>query len=160
MREISEEHLLHCNNHVPHFPKNCPGSVDTVPIFVCQGPHRYQPKYSHSVVKFQCVVTHLGFLAFLSGPHPGAMSDTTLFRQYRPNLPLLGLQDHYLLADLAYLSVPNSLPPIKGNNLTPEESEFNRCHQFYRARCEQYFAEMHSFAVVSATFRGSDLKKL
>ena len=47
------EHLLHPNNHIPHFPLHCPGSIDTFPIFVEGGFGRYQPKYSGNVVKFQ-----------------------------------------------------------------------------------------------------------
>ena len=40
--------------------------------------HLYITKYEHSVVQFNAIVTHLGLCAYISGPHPGAMSDTTL----------------------------------------------------------------------------------
>ena len=73
MVEISPEHLLHPSNHIPHFPGQCVGSVDTFPVHVACGPSRYQPKYAGNVAKFQAFVTHLGLYAYLSGPHPGAM---------------------------------------------------------------------------------------
>ena len=44
MVEISMLHLLHVNNHVPHFPKYVVGSLDTFPLVVENGPNRYQPK--------------------------------------------------------------------------------------------------------------------
>ena len=34
MVEIDMRHLLHPNNHVPHFPDWCLGSLDTFPVFI------------------------------------------------------------------------------------------------------------------------------
>ena len=102
--EISPDHFRHPNNEVPHFP-GAIGSWDTFPIRVFSGRGRYQPKYKNAVVKCQGITTHMGLFAYVSGPHPGQMSDTTLARKYRP---LLRASDT-LLADLAYLSVPNCL---------------------------------------------------
>ena len=123
MVEISADHLDHPNNSCPHFP-DTDGGWDTFPIFVLSGAHLYQPKYKHSVVKFNAIVTHLGLCAYISGPHPGAMSDTTIARKYRPGLSAT----HTLLGDLAYLSVPNCLTPFKcppNGSLTHLEDEFN-----------------------------------
>ena len=160
MVEISPEHLLHPNNHLPHFPLDCVGSLDTFPIHIAQGPSRYQPKYAGNVAKFQAFLSHLGLYAYLSGPHPGAMSDATLSRLYRPNLGLYGLQSCYFLADLPYISIPNMLPPFKGVNQTFWEMEFTRVHQFYRARCEKAFAQLNEFNIISNYFRGSNMKFL
>ena len=77
------------------------------------GAKRYQPKYKANVAKFNCIVSNQGYIAFISGPHPGAMSDTTLARLYRPVLK----NNDTLLGDKAYESIPNVLPPIKGENL-------------------------------------------
>ena len=111
MVEISMDLLVHPNNNIPHFPQTCVGSIDTFPIETNSAPHFYQPKYKKSVVKFQAVVSHLGLLAFLTGPHPGAMSDTTLAKQYPPPYAQHGLQRSFVLGDLAYISVPHVLPP-------------------------------------------------
>ena len=53
MREISEWHFAHPNNHVPHFPAHVVGAVDTFPIFCLRKKHRNQPKYKHARFKFQ-----------------------------------------------------------------------------------------------------------
>ena len=74
--------------------------------------------------------------AFVSGPHPGAFSDTTLPRHCRPALR----PDMTILADLAYMSVPNCLTPIKADHvLSVDEEEFNRIVQFYRVRMDDSF---------------------
>ena len=75
MHEISMDHTFHPNNHIPHFPWYCLGSIDTFPIRVPRGRSRYQPKYSGNVVKFQAIVSHLGLLCFLLGPHPGSFEN-------------------------------------------------------------------------------------
>ena len=69
-------------------------------------PQTPNPKYKNAVVKFEGITTHMGLFAYVSGPHLGRMSDTTLAQKYRP---LLRASDT-LLADLAYLSVPNAYP--------------------------------------------------
>lgn len=151
MVELSMAHLHHPNNSVPHFPFTL-GSWDTFPIFVRHGRGRYQPKYKAPVVKFQGITSHLGFIGFISGPHPGAMSDTTLARLYRPPL---GPSDT-ILADLAYLSVPNCLTPFKkpptGHDLDVDALEFNRVHQFYRARVEHQFGHLHAWRIISCKY--------
>lgn len=141
MVEITVDHFDHPGNHVPHFPEHVVGGVDTFPVFALGGPHRNQPKYKANVFKFQAYVSHLGFIGFLSGPHPGAFSDTTLARHYHPR----GQRTY--LADLAYVSVPFCLPPHKGDQ-TAEEEEFTRVHQWYRARTEHCFAKLHAFSIV------------
>jgi hypothetical protein len=160
MTEIDAIHLDHPNNHTPHFPEGVVGSIDTFPVFVQCGANRYQPKYKHYVVKFQGVTNHLGFFAYLSGPHPGAMSDTTLARIWR--LALSAWQT--LLGDLAYLSVPNCLTPFKNPQepatLTQDELEFNRIHQFYRARVEHAFGSLHAWGVIDQVYRGKDMGTL
>lgn len=159
MEEISMDHAKHPNNHIPHFPVHCLGSIDTFPIFVHRGRSRYQPKYAGNVAKFQAICSHLGMFCFLSGPHPGAMSDTTLARVYRPDYEALDLRACYWLADLAYISVPHMLPPFKGEQ-TPDQAEFTRVHQFYRARVERAFADLHKFGIAHGRFRGSDMRFL
>ena len=156
--EISPDHFRHPNNEVPHFPGTI-GSWDTFPIRVFSGRGRYQPKYKNAVVKFQGITTHMGLFAYVSGPHPGQMSDTTLARKYRP---LLRASDT-LLADLAYLSVPNCLPPVKkpqGGDITFWQKEFNRIHQFYRARVEHQFGHLHTWAIIRSRFRSTNLRAL
>eukprot|EP00667_Euglena_gracilis_P016854 EG_transcript_17674 len=159
MVEISMEHLIHPNNHIPHFPKYVLGSLDTFPLVVENGPNRYQPKYKSCVVKFQGAVSNLGLLAFLSGPHPGAMSDTTLARNYVPPYASYGLENCYLLADLAYTSLPHLLPPYKGIQ-TPQQARFTQIHQWYRARAEHYFADLHNFNIIDSPYRGRDFRFL
>ena len=123
MAEISVTHLQHKNNCVSHFPKGVYAAWDTFPIVVQHGPHRYQPKYKGYVTKWQGIVSFLGMFAVVSGPHPGAFSDTTLARHCRPALR----PDMTILADLAYMSVPNCLTPIKADHvLSVDEEEFNR----------------------------------
>jgi hypothetical protein len=166
MVEVSAVHFDHPNNHTPHFPQDVLGSWDTFPIFCKAASNTYQPKYKHHVVKFQGIINHLGFFCFVSGPHPGAMSDTTLARLYRPHF-----QPHWtILGDLAYLSVPNCLTPFKNQgacpeqglaqSLTPDELEFNRVHQFYRARVAHAFGRLHAWKIVDDVYRGSDLTPL
>ena len=159
MAEIDMCHLRHENNSVPHFPFTM-GSWDTFPAIVRQSKGRYQPKYKAHVVKFQAITSHLGFICFLSGPHPGAMSDTTLARVYRPSLQ----PDDTILADLAYLSVPNCLTPFKKPNkpheLDSDALEFNRIHQFYRARVEHQFGHLHGWKILSSKYRSPYLGPL
>ena len=158
MREVDTVHLRHRNNSVPHF-LGSQGSWDTFPIHVQQGQGRFQPKYKKAVVKFQVIISHIGSIAFVSGPHPGAMSDTTLARIYRP---VLRPRDQ-LLADLAYMSVPKCLRPFKkppGGLLDPDALEFNRVHQFYRAKVEHQIGQLVRWRVVSARFRSPHLRNL
>ena len=158
MVEIDEAHFRHKNNSVPHFPFTI-GSWDTFPILVPSGKGRFQPKYKASVVKFQGITNHLGLFAFISGPHPGAMSDTTLARMYRPNLTPTDV----ILADLAYLSVPNCSTLFKKANsydLDRDEMEFNRVHRFYRARVEHQFGHLHGWKLVSSKYRSPHMGPL
>ena len=80
-----------------------------MPVWVYKAKNRYQPKYERSVVKYNVVVSHTGHVVFVSGGHPGAMSDTTLARKYSPALR----ESDIILADLAYVSIPHCLTPIK-----------------------------------------------
>ena len=92
--EISTEHLYHVNNKVPHFHPTVRGSWDAFPVWVYQAPNRYQPKYERSVVKYNVIVAHTGHIAFISGGHLRAMSDTTLAVYTGQHLQGL---THYLL---------------------------------------------------------------
>ena len=83
MTEVYMQRLRHKNNSVPHFPFSI-GSWDTFPVVVICS--HFQPKYKKFVVKLQSITSHLGAAAYISGPHPGAMSDTTLARKYIPHL--------------------------------------------------------------------------
>ena len=156
MVEVNEAHFSHPSNHVPHFPSNVVGGVDTFPIFSLEKKHRYQPKYKAAVLKMQAYVSHLGMFGFISGPHPGAASDTTTARRYHPE------GDFTFLADLAYISVPHCLPPYGAERCEASEacSEFTRIHQWYRARTEHAFARLHHFGIIDQTYRGRDLKFL
>ena len=153
MREISELHFTHPNNHVPHFPADVVGGVDTFPIFCLRKKHRNQPKYKHAVVKFQSYVSHLGMHGYLSGPHPGAASDTTTARRYHP------VGNYTFLADLAYISVPHCLPPFGEDMCQASQlfAEFTRVHQWYRARTEHAFGRLNKFAIVANIYRGYDM---
>ena len=158
MVEVTPLHALHVNNGLPHFP-GCVGSVDTYPVKVYDGPHRYAPKYKAPVMKFQVATTNLGFVMFLSGPHIGSHSDTTIYRQFPP--PLQG--DHYLLGDKAYISVPKCVPPIKQNNARFPRShrkEFNRIHGHYRARVEQCIGWIKRWGVLGGRWRTQDMESL
>ena len=159
MCEICMDHVFHPNNQISHFPWFCIGPIDTFPIHAPRGQSRFQPKFYKNVVKFQDIVSHLDLLRFFSGPHPGAMSDTTPARIYRPPYALLGFANYYLLAEFAYLSVPHMLPPFKGDQTTYEE-EFTRIHQFYRARAEKVFAGLLNFDIVASHYRGDRMKFL
>ena len=119
-------------------------SLGVMPVWVYKAKNRYQPKYERSVVKYNVVVSHTGHVVFVSGGHPGAMSDTTLARKYSPALR----ESDVILADLAYISIPHCLTPIKNlhGGLTADQLEFNRVFQFYRARAEHCFGWMKSFA--------------
>ena len=86
MVEVSESHLTHPNNGAPHFNRSVRGSWDTFPVQTLAAPRRYQPKYGCYCVKFNAVVSFQGLFSYLSGPHPGSMSDTTIARMYRPAL--------------------------------------------------------------------------
>lgn len=48
------------------------------------------------------------------------------------------------------------LTPYK-NVKSAKEKEFNRVHSWYRARSEHYFAELHTWEVVNAFYRGVDM---
>jgi hypothetical protein len=155
--EVTVAHLRHPNNGVPHFGPDVVGSWDSFPVFSNSTPHRFQPKYEDTCVKFSVICSHAGFFCFISGPHPGAMNDGTLSRQNRPAL----LASDTVLGDKAYIAVPNCLPHVKGKdeNLTPDEREFNRVLQFYRARVEHRFAWLKHWEVLGS-FRGHDLAPL
>jgi hypothetical protein len=120
MKEIDIQLLYAPGNAVDLFPRFVRGSVDTFPVRVMPlfiagqminsamagtlaGPKRYQPKYKGNVAKFSAVVTHLGAVAQVSGPHPGAMSDPIIFRRHPPKLQptdcLLG--EHVLAGNLS-----------------------------------------------------------
>ena len=158
MVEVNPCHLRHPNNAVPHFHPSVVGAWDTFPVQTLAGDRRYQPKYQCHCVKFNAVLTFQGLFAYLSGPHPGAESDTTLARTFRPGF----LPHESLLGDKAYISVPNCVVPIKERpgGLSPAEVEYNRVHQFYRARVEHAFAWVNKWKVVSGCFRGHDLHPL
>ena len=117
------------------FP-NCVGSIDTFPVKVYAGNGLFAGKYKQSVVKFQLVVTNQGMVSYLSGPHRGRESDTTIYRQFPP--PLLG--NSYLLGDKAYISCPKVLPPVKNNNRRftgVQRVKFNSRMGHWRSRVEQ-----------------------
>ena len=160
LREVSFDLTRHPNNGCPHFPSECVGNWDTVPIFVYQDKGRYQPKYAAAVVKFQVLTTFIGQVAYANGPHQGAMSDTTLARLHRPQFT----EKEFVLADLAYESVPNMLTPFKnkyGNHGMPlREQEYNRIHQFYRSRAEHTFARLKFWSLFSDRHRGDCLVML
>jgi hypothetical protein len=159
MTEVNAGWLYHRNNVVPHFHSTVRGSWDTVPVWVLSAPHRYQPKYERNVVKYNVIVCHTGHIAYLSGGHPGAMSDTTLARSYIPPL----LPTDTLLADLAYVSVPHCLTPIKKPNngvLTNDQVEFNRIVQYYRARSEHSFGWMKNWQILNNRYRSHSLTLL
>ena len=105
---MSDCHLAHENNDAPHFNRGVKGSWDTFPVRTLAGTRRYQPKYKSNCVKFNAIVTLQGLFAFVSGPHPGSMSDTVIARMYRPQLG----RGITLLGDKANISVPNCLVPI------------------------------------------------
>ena len=58
---------------------------------------------------------------------------------YATGLPRVMPCDIYYYTDS---SVPNKLPPFKGEQ-APDQAEFTRIHQFYRARVERSFADLH-----------------
>lgn len=133
---------------------------DTVPIRSYQSSGRYQPKYESPVLKFQGMVNHIGLICFVSGPHLGSMSDTTLARLHRPPFNC----KECVLADLAYESVPNMLTPFKNTfgptGIPKREAEYNRLHQFYRARSEHTFAKLKKHAIIAGTWRSDDCAPL
>ena len=103
---------------------------------VYAGDGLFAGKYKMSVVKFQLVCTNQGMVSYLSGPHKGRESDTTLFRLFPP--PLRGRA--YLLGDKAYVSCPRVLPPIKNNNRRfngAQRTKFNVRLGHWRSRVEQ-----------------------
>lgn len=158
MVEVAPLHALHPNNGVQHFP-GCLGSVDTYPVKVYDGHRRYAAKYKAPVMKFQVAITHLGFVMYLSGPHLGADSDTTIFRRFTPTLP----SHAYVLGDKAYISLPKCLPPIKENNRRfprLQRREFNRIHGHYRSRVEQCIGWMKRWAVLGGRWRSHDMEPL
>ena len=63
------------NNKVPYFDESIIGSVDTVPIYVSTYLNGYQPKYQHDVVKFLVVISHTGFILYVSPPYTGNSHD-------------------------------------------------------------------------------------
>ena len=114
--------------------KNC-GPVDTFPVWLWRADARYTKKYSRNVVKFQIVSTNLGMVALLSGPHRGAESDATIYRNYNDGLHA----GKFLLGDKAYISCPGVIPPVKQNDQRFSRSErmaFNRTMSHYRTRVE------------------------
>ncbi len=84
------------------------------------------------------------------------MSDTTLARRHPAPYAAYGLARAYLLADLAYISVPQMLVPPKGNFQNNAEKKFTRIHEWYRARAEHFLGDLHEFEVVSNDYRGAD----
>ena len=82
------------------------------------------------------------------------MSDTTLAHRHRP---LFGPTE-FVLKHLAYESVPNMLTPFKNNygqhGMLPREQEYNRLHQFYRARAEHTVARLKTFPLFADKHRG------
>ena len=74
------------------------------------------------------------------------------------NLPPF-LDHEVVLSDKAFASVPHCLPPIKfhaaaagaqheRSHQPVQDAEFNRCHQFFRARCEHCFAWLKSWGIL------------
>ena len=117
--------------------------IYTFPVQTLSGPGRYHPKYQCHCVKFNAILTLTGLFAYVSGPHPGAMSDTTIARLQRSDT---------LLGDKAYISVPNCLVPIKeqAGGLTNPEVEYNRVLRFYRACVEHSFGWLNRWKVIGS----------
>jgi len=67
--------IKHPSNRISYLAENIIGSVDTVPIYVFAYPHGYQPKYQAYVVKFLVVVSHTGYILFVSDAYTGASND-------------------------------------------------------------------------------------
>lgn len=156
--EVSSIHQDHPGNVIPFFP-GCIGHVDTFPVRTYEGEGRYAPKYKSPVMKFQIVITNLGFVSFLSGPHHGSASDTTLCRTYPPALRM----GQYLLGDKAYISVNGCLPPLKVNStVLPRNKKkiFNKLHGHYRARVEQAIGWLKRWGVLGCRWRSHDMEML
>lgn len=81
VNEIHWDDRLNEFNHIPFYPSNITGIVDTLPIYVQQPVNSilshmlYQPKYKNHVYKMQLGVDFLGRIILFSGPHWGTQYD-------------------------------------------------------------------------------------
>lgn len=124
----------------------------------------YQAKYKCHVLKFQGLIDNIGNFLWWSGPHPGATSDGTIWKNHRP--PWL-LDIEKVLADKAYSGRIfedrfNVIPPYKkprGGRRTPAQSAYNRIHAFYRVKVEHAFGFLKRFDILSRRYRGRLNKK-
>ena len=73
--QFSDCILKHPNNKVPYFEDAIIGSVDTVPVYVKAYQNGYQPKYAADVVKFLVVISHTGYILYVSAPYTGNSHD-------------------------------------------------------------------------------------
>lgn len=85
MHEISWDDRLSEINHCTHYPYYVTFFLDTVPV-ACYGgiTELYQPKYASPVFKMQVACDAMGRIVFISGPHPGSRSDSTLWKRWGP----------------------------------------------------------------------------
>ena len=73
-------------NHIPYFPSNFTGIVDTLPVYVLQPGNStlarllYNPKYSGPIYKLQLVTDFLGRIICFTGPHLGVEYDGSIIK--------------------------------------------------------------------------------
>ena len=109
--------------------------------------------------KIQVVINNLGQVAFVSGPHKGRESDTSLARAFPSPTP----PGRYVLGDKAYVSVPRVLPPIKENNphfTRLERKHYNALMGHYRSRVEQCIRGFKVWGCLAERWRSLDASLL
>ena len=107
------------------------------------------------VLKFQIIVSNLGFITQIDGPIPGATNDTVICRRHPPRTG-----SKYLLGDKAYISNQRVVPPIKRNNrrfFAGQRHMYNKIHGHYRSRVEQIIRRVKVWGCINARWRSHGL---
>ena len=117
----------------------------------------YNGKYKAHALKIQVCCDNKANIFWYSGPHLGRIHDITLFRRYRPNLPI----NSALWADKAYCARDQYLlrliTPIKRTRavrvLSQEQMLYNRNHSFYRVYVVHSIGSSQRFRILSSVYR-------
>ena len=158
--DIQLDELYDQYNHVPHFPHWTTFSIDSMPIASCCGDTAdalYQPKYEDSVLKITVIRSHLGMICGWAGPEPGCRSDGRLYTESLPWRKFS--RQEYGLGDGAYSGRPKIVAPLRkpsDRDMPKQFTDYNKVHSFYRARIEQLFAILWTFALARNKWRGRE----
>lgn len=146
------------NNLAPFFPPTVIGSLDTVPIVVPEGDHRFhQPKYAHAVVKVLFVISNTGFIMQRTKAFTGASHDSTILTH--GGIIDKWRDEHQFLADGIFATTTNTIVAKSRPQIWPKNRAHGQTAMNYRCAAHEMLRDnemqAHFRARVEHTFGSS-----